>query len=195
MSSFDIAARVFKSLANAVFDQGGFDEDVRRIETDEKLCTEIAKLVVGNDKNTETNHVIDLDADPFVPNGWSVEEHKKGGEFKWDPKKIQLHLSENQKGDKYVGGNKLRRELVSLPTLNANVLDYLLKHPELSPEDWKRDEKGNTRYIFFWGTIYRHSGGDLYVRYLCWDRGEWRWRCGWLDGGWYRDSPAAVSAS
>jgi len=39
--------------------------------------------------------------------------------------------------------------------MNANVLDYLLAHPELIPEDWKN------KYVFFWGTIYRYSSGGL----------------------------------
>jgi hypothetical protein len=39
-----------------------------------------------------TQDVIDLDADPFVPNCWNVEEHHKGGQFQWDPAKVMLYL-------------------------------------------------------------------------------------------------------
>jgi hypothetical protein len=82
-----------------------------------------------------------------------------------------------------------------MPVMNANVLDFLLANPDLIPEEWKKDEHGNTRYIFFWGTVYRDRGGDLYVRYLCWGGDRWGWGSRWLGSGWDGDSPAAVLAS
>ena len=173
-SASGVLLSVVNSLASLVRKKGGTYEDFYRLVTPEGegLLEEIAKLVVRKGKS-ETDHVIDLDSAPFVPEGWKeVEEHKKGGKLKWDSKKIQLYLSESQKGDKYVEGNKLRKELENLPTLNAKVLDFLLAHKELIPEEWKRDEKGNTRYVFFWGTIYRHSDGNLYVRCLYWSGGR-----------------------
>jgi len=30
-------------------------------------------------KNGSVGYLIDLDADPFIPNGWSAVEHIKGG--------------------------------------------------------------------------------------------------------------------
>ncbi len=140
--------------------------------------------------------VIDCDADPFTPSGWTVESHKKGGQFDFDPAKVNLYLSPNQQGGKYIEGNKLRKELANQPVLNANVLDFLLKNPRLIPEEWKKkDASDNTRYIFFWGTIYRDSDGDFFVRYLCWGAGSWRSGPRWLDYGWHGGSPAAVLAS
>lgn len=38
-------------------------------------------------------HIIDCDADPFVPSGWSVRSHTKGGQFAFDPAKAKLYLS------------------------------------------------------------------------------------------------------
>lgn len=52
VSAFDIAARNWKALANAVIDQGGTDEYLRRIETDEHLRQKLAKLIVGWAKAT-----------------------------------------------------------------------------------------------------------------------------------------------
>lgn len=140
-------------------------------------------------------NVINCDADPFVPNNWSVESHTKGGQFAFDPAKVKFHLSHNQQDGKVIEGSKLRKELTNEPVLNANVLDYLLKNPHLIPENWKKDEKGNARYIFFWGTIYRSSDGYLSVRYLYCRDGRWRWGCGWLGNGWSDGYPAAVFAS
>lgn len=142
-----------------------------------------------------TEHIIDCDTDPFVPKGWTVESHTKGGQLVFDPVKVKLYLSPNQQSGHYIEGNKLRKELANEPVLNANVLDYLLKNPYLIPEEWKWDEQGNTRYIFFWGTIYRNSRGSLYVRDLCWNDGSWIWGARWLGGGWGGSDPAAVFAS
>lgn len=160
---------------------GGMD-GVRRFLSGE-LMVEMAK------------HTINCDAEPFTPSGWKVEEHKKGGQFAFDPAKIKLYLSPNQQDGEVIGGNELRKEMASEPVLNANVLDYLLAHPELIPEDWKKDEQGKTRYVFFWGTIYRYSSGYLCVRSLYWGGGSWGWSGRWLDGGWRGVDPAAVLAS
>ncbi len=141
-------------------------------------------------------HVIDLDADPRIPyDGWKVEEHKKGGKFTWDPAKVRLHLSKNQQDGKSIEGNKLRKELADEMVFNANLLDYLLDNPHLIPEDWKVDEKGETRYIYFWGTVYRDSGGGLCVRYLCFFGGHWRQGNDWLGSNFDGLDPSAVSAS
>ena len=134
-------------------------------------------------------HVIDCDADPFVPNGWKVEEHKKDGQCKWDAAQVALYLSDPQKEGKTIEGNKLRTELNGKPVLNANVLDYLLKHPHLIPEEWE------DKYVFFWGTIYRRSGGRLGVRCLYWDFNGWQWGSSRLVADWRDHHPAALRAS
>ncbi len=133
-------------------------------------------------------HIIDLDTDPFVPEGWTVEEHRKGGQFAWDPEAVALHLSPNRQSGKVIKGKMLRLELANQPVLNANALDYLLKNPTLIPEDWKG------KYVFFWGTIYRGSGGRLYARYLDWSGERWDWDYCWLGDDWSVSNPAAVCA-
>ena len=172
--------QILKAIIDPVLGLGGNDENVKRLLKDDKLCRKIAELIMAK-------HVINCDVDPFVPAGWKVESHKKTGIFKWDISSIKLYLSENQQGNKSIEGNKLRKELEKEPVLNANVLDYLLKHPELIPEEWKG------KAIFFWGTIYRDSYGDLYVRGLSWGGDHWGWSCRWLDDDFYRNGPAACS--
>jgi hypothetical protein len=140
-------------------------------------------------------HFVDLIASPFTPKGWKVEEHQNGGALKWDATKVELYLDPVQRHGNYIEGNKLRTQLVGKPVLNANVLDYLLANPHLIPDEWKKDESGNTRNIFFWGTVYRYSDGDLYVRYLCWSVGEWDWLARWLGLVWDGYRPAALRAS
>lgn len=130
--------------------------------------------------------VIDCDADPFVPRDWKVKEHKKGGQWEWDLTRVKLHLSPNQRDGKIIEGNKLRTELASEPVLNVNVLDYLLAHPELIPEEWRG------KLIFFWGTIYGISDRDICVRYLdgCGSQWNWGYRC--LNGIWHGSNPIVV---
>ena len=119
-------------------------------------------------------HVVDLGADPFLPDDWKVEEQqkgkvakleRKGDDIYLDGKKIKFWLSSEQKRAP-IAGNILRMKLEGKPVLNANMLDHLLKNPQLIPGPWKKDENGNTRYIFFWGTIYRTSDGDFASRGL-----------------------------
>ncbi len=138
---------------------------------------------------TSSTIIIDCDTDPMVPDGWSVEEHQKGGSLEWTPDKVALYVSEQQKGDKLIEGNKLRKELKGKPVFNVCLLDYLLAHPHLIPEEWK------SKAIFFWGTIYRHSDGNL--RVPCLLRYGDRWDCMYcgLGRNFRNFDPDAVSAS
>ena len=136
---------------------------------------------------TKLKNIIDCATQPFIPEGWSVESHDTSlGQWEWEVP--SLYLSEKQKGDKYIVGNDLRKELKSQPVLPANVLDYLLANPYLIPEDWKG------KAVFFWGTIYRDSDDLLYVRYLCWYGSGWGWNYDWLGNGFYSSNPALVRA-
>jgi hypothetical protein len=133
-------------------------------------------------------YVIDCDAQPFVPSGWSIEEHQKGGVLTWnkEAQKDALYLSKWQRGNKYTLGDFLRRDLLGKPVLNATVLDYLLVNQRLIPEEWKG------RRIFFWGTIYRDSEGYLYVRCLQWCDSSWKRSSLWLINHWDSSCPAAA---
>ncbi|MDD4412413.1 MAG: hypothetical protein PHR00_02085 [Patescibacteria group bacterium] len=138
-------------------------------------------------QTTTINHIIDCNANPYIPMGLTVVEHKPGGLFEFDPSKIYLYLSEAQKSG-VINGNNLRKLLADKPVLNANVLDYLLAHPEIIPEDWKG------KYIFFWGTLYRYSNGNLFVRYLYWNGSKWSWSYGWLGDEFDVDCPAVLAS-
>ncbi len=129
-------------------------------------------------------HIINLEAKPKVPyDGWTVESHIGKGKIDLSKVKLELHLDEEQKIG-YIVGNKLREKLGD-NVLNANVLDYLLEHTELIPDEWKG------KYIYFWGTIYRYSDGNLCVRYLYFNEGHWQADGRWLSSDWGSDEPAA----
>lgn len=164
----------------------------------EQLRTNVKEAILKGgiiDEHFST-HIIDCDKAPLIPHdGWKVEEHIKGGQFTWNPEKVKLFLSVNQKDDKSIEGNKLRKELKDQPVMNANLLDYLLDHPNLIPEEWKVDEKGSTRYVFFWGTIYRSSIDNRFVCGLCFNGGRWKRSNYCLDYVYAGHCPACVSAN
>src|SRR3990167_1014932 len=108
------------------------------MELQEKINKELLAMIQGQ----QTKHLIDLDGDPipemWKDRGWKIEEHTSSSSDNFDPTKLELYLSPKQK-DGFIVGNKLRKELMKnkIVTLNACVLDYLLLHPELIPEEWK----------------------------------------------------------
>jgi len=165
---------------------GYTNKDIKSL-SEGNILGEVLKVIKGQSEIKIIERLIDCDANPFIPEGWTVEEHKKGGLYKFDPSKISLYLSKKQKKGS-IGGNDLRKELTGQPVLNANVLDYLLAHPDLIPEEWK------SKYIFFWGTIYRSSYGGLSVRSLYWDGSKWYWVCHWLDDDFNAGNPAALAS-
>ncbi len=195
-----LAARIITALPKGIQSSGlDISSIMRHTERGDCLSAGIAEMLRmlynGNAKViVPEQHVIDCDAQPFVPDGWSVEEHQKGGSFKWDKgnQRSALYLSKGQAGSSYIEGNKLRKELADkgIPVLNANVLDYLRINQHLIPEEWKG------KYVFFWGTVYRNRHGNLCVRCLCWGDGRWDWSYRWLGRGWDGNGrPAAVRAS
>ena len=141
---------------------------------------------------------IDTTKQPQIPyDNWTIESHNTSlGNIDLTKVKFELYLDNAQKDGKYIEGNKLREKLKDKPVLNAVVLDYLLEHQELIPESWKKKTKeGYIQYIYFWGTIYRDSLDNLYVRYICFIDGAWIRFYGWLGGGWDGYNPAAVASS
>lgn len=175
-------------LADALEAADFTPDDVTKLRCAPQLGT-FRNVLRGQVEIVVVKHIIDLDADPFVPDGSTVEEHVKGGQFEWDPVKVIPYPSPDQEAGRVIRGDKLREHLKAKTVLNADLLDYLLKNPTLIPEDWKG------KFVFFWGTIYRDPDGRLYVRYLRWGGGQWRWVYRWLGGGWDSDDPAAVRAS
>jgi hypothetical protein len=104
--------------------------------------------------------IIDCDSLPSIPDHCCIEEHQKGGSFQWDPAQVALYLSSRQSRNKKVKGHNLQKDLSGRPLMNACILDFLLLHRELIPEDWKG------KRVYFWGTKYRDDNGELFVRAL-----------------------------
>ena len=166
---------------------GWTNADIKKLCEGETL-SQLLPFLKGDAKIMAIKDIIDCDADPFIPDdwSWSVKEHIKGGQLKFDPAKVALHLDEKQHGCDKIVGTKLHKKLKAKPCLNANVLDYLLACPEHIPEEWK------SKVVFFWGTIYRESRG-LLVRCLFWGGEHWSWGYRELVLDWDDDLVAAVA--
>lgn len=132
--------------------------------------------------------IIDRNADLFIPENWTVEEHKKRGQLKW-PFSVELCFSKEQQKINGIRGHQLRKKLANKSVLNGCVLAFFLEHPQLIPEEWK------SHYIYFWGTVYRDPNGELGVCCLYWNNGQWCCGLRWLDCNWRDRSLAALLAS
>jgi len=169
------------------FRRNGWNNAEIKTLSEGDILADVLKIIKGLAEIKMLEHLIDCDALPFVPDGWSIDEHKKGGLFKFDPSKIFLYLSERQKKGE-IGGYDLRKELNGSRVMNANVLDYLLAHPGLIPEGWK------DKAVFFWGTVYHYFDGSLCVRSIGWDGSKWVGRCEGLCNTLCRVAPAALAS-
>jgi hypothetical protein len=185
ISGLGVGASILASLVAKVL-AAGVHDDIHRLSTPEGEPTldELAQLIVA--RGSGSSLIVDLDADPFCPEGWTVVSHKKGGKRKFDRNSIGLYLADGQKNNGRMVGNDLQAVLADQPVENANQLDWYLAHPDQIPEDWKG------KAVFFWGTIYRDADRRLCVRCLCWGGDGWRWGCLWLGVGFGSGHPAAV---
>jgi hypothetical protein len=167
------------------------------------------KLLEGVAKGTHEikpiDHVIDLGSlckPPFngaermsPPKSGIVKLERRDDTLHLDGKPINLFLAEGQKNGEVISGHDLRKELEARGgNLSANVLDHLVAHPELWPESWKKDARGNTVYVFFWDDIFRMPvSGNLYVRCGHWSGGEVVSFDNGLNDDWGGNLPAATT--
>lgn len=188
-----------------------------QLEEDGYLPDEFAKLgqkgrlramlgvIRGTHEIRLIDHVLDLSVPCKLPfNGAErvgptksgvVKLERRGDDLYLDGKKIELFLSEKQKKDVH-GGHDLRKELeVKGGNVSATILDHLVAHPELWPENWKKDNQGNTIFVYFWDDIFCYSGGRLCVRGGFWGGGGVVSDYDWLDSDWGRLGPSASLAS
>ena len=116
-----------------------------------------------------------------------MERHRPRGPLLRNPAKtLRFFITrEQQRGP--VKGEELRRALEQMPVLNATLLDYLpdrqIENPHFIPQEWKYDEPGRTRTIFFRGSVYRQDG-DTSVRCLRWNACKWEAGYGWTGSLW-----------
>ena len=179
-------------------------EAVRLVNSGERVVVDPSKLNPCWIRISDTILAVNLGAAPYPPfSSAGVVSHLGQGGVLFEKKadglyvgsqKVAPYLSQRQVNGKWLKGYELRDELTGKSVLNANVLDALAENSDLIPEDWKRDEKGNIRFIYFWGTVFGGRDGGEYVRCLYFRVGAWRRSYHWLDNVWRSSQPAAVLA-
>lgn len=186
----------------------GFEpKDFATLAHSEERMSSILGVLHGTHEIRPIDYVIDFNSPARLPfNGAVLEVHRGTGIVKLekkadglylDGKKLTLFLSKKQKKGGVIEGNKLRIELEKRgKNVGAKLLDHFVEHPEMWPEEWKKDDQGNTLYVFFWDDIFRNPAcGDLYVRCGCWRGGEVISGYDWLGDDWRGRSPAVSSVS
>ncbi|MBI5420981.1 MAG: hypothetical protein HZA35_01570 [Parcubacteria group bacterium] len=131
--------------------------------------------MMGENLGDDLINIVDLDAAPVVPVGWSVVKHIKGGHFSLDSTRVRLYVCQISRG---MRNDDMYREIEEENPFNANLLDYLLVHRWLIPKKWKG------KSIHFRGTIYRDLDGEQCVRYLYCCEDEWHEGYNYLEGDW-----------
>lgn len=201
-----ISVGVSHELAITACKVGFEPKDFANLAHSEDKMALILGYLRGTHEIKPIDHVIDgsLCKLPFdgaermsPPKSGVVKLERRGDTLYLDGKPLNLFLSRKQRNGGSIGGHDLRKEIEARGgNVSAKVLDHLVEHPELWPESWKKDEDGNTLYVFFWDDIFRDpTNGGLCVRYGYWNDGEVVSGCSWLDDGWSGLGPAASSAS
>ena len=161
------------NLLACYLDAAGYtSDDIHEMRQDVERLKQFKDVLKGQSEIIRIKHIVDLDSDPWLPEGWEIEEHIQGEQFEWEASRVKLFTSRLSEPDKhYISGHNLRKKVAGKPVFNVNLMVYLLDNQHLIPEAWK------VKAIFFWGTILCHLGKNLYVSYMVWketpDSGHW----------------------
>lgn len=130
-----------------------------------------------------------------APKSETVDLEFRDGKVFQDGREIVLFLSEEQKKGLTKGFEILRlMESTEVP-VSAKLLDLFLEREELWPEEWKRDGRGRTLYVFFWGDLFGGLDRNMpFVRCGYWDMVDRKVRedTFWLCDSWNGSHPATV---
>jgi len=117
----------------------------------------------------------------------------RGGKLYANGREIELYLSQHQRDiGAVIRGDKLRGEIGKLKNkraLNACLMNALTMHQEFIPDAWK-----TVGHIYFWGTVFCGGFGRLYIGYLFFFDGKWRWSYELITHNWSERGPAACIA-
>ncbi len=176
VSAFDIAAQVFKKLANAVIDAGGSDAELRRLESDSELRGKIAALIVSVAPSIPTF------SRDMRKEGWTLPE--PGPRRSINSIADLEPVSFLKKGENYINGEEMVQRARKEFNVNFGQEDaeWVLANQHLIPKEWRN------YYLVFPGTVWRDRSGDRRVSCLDWGGGGWCLLFYWLDDGWGSDA-------
>lgn len=146
--------------------------------------------VINTDENPSYGHY------GMMFQGATIVEHKKLGNIQWNPARV--HFVPVKFNNEKNLSLALFSQFKNYKILNANVLDFLLQNqynfPGVIPENWKFDSGDTSRNICFCGTVYKHAGGQMSVRYMYWNP-SWEYPTGEKISGSWRESVMSLSHS
>lgn len=152
------------------------------------VATQLVKIIRNRFNPTE-----------FIGSGWSVIANETDV---WSATLTELDVNQIQhvtmlECEPYITGeeNLSRLKASGNIRLDADVFYTLWTNQSLIPESWKEKIDGDTRVIFFDGTVFQNPDGYRCVLYLYWYVGEWLWDVSWLDSGFDQNFVSAVLAS
>ena len=156
-----------------------FDHALERNGWNTQLVKELSKgdtlgkfleVMYGCSEIKRKELMVDLDATPYVPDGYTIEEHQKGGQFKFNPAKVGLYYLDKKQGnkDRLISVEEMKKEFRNQQIFNACLCDFYLKYIPLIPKSWEGKD------VCFWGTIYGGGLSSLFVRCLSKRDGEWK---------------------
>src|SRR3989344_505317 len=93
----DFGVGLMHEVAITAAKVGGEPDDFAKLAKNKELMKAILGVLRGTHEIKAVEYLIDCDADPFVPSGRTLVEHKRGGKIKFDPVKIKFYLSKQQK--------------------------------------------------------------------------------------------------
>lgn len=122
-------------------------------------------LIIGIfSANTTKAQKIDCSTNPNLPDKlWSVALNPPMDNIA-DFSKLSYKLIKLTEGSKITNLEKTAQT-----GLNSCVLDYLIKNPEVIPQDWKG------KNILFTRTVFKDGGGSSLYKTLTFQDGTWQW--------------------
>jgi len=156
------------------------------------------RVIVGKPTIIPIDRTVPFNSAEFIGKDWKIAEEDERSlalaEVNLDEVCFESMLNQGETSIK----GEVRLEWLKAAghiRLDAKIFQTLWENQQLIPESWKEKINGNTRYIFFDGTVLLRPGGYRRVLYLYWDGGEWYWDYCWLAYGWDARNPSAVLAS
>ncbi len=169
------AFQLAENLADAFFDAGFSSAEVAGISVDR--LKEFKGLLRGYGRIEPVRFNINLGVDPFLPEGWAIQSSRMYSSHSSIIYREGDGLYINSRLVRCVPTTDKKKSSSPLP---AQVLDYLLAHPYLIPDSWKRME-GHTPHIFFEGTVFKHNTGGDVVRGMYHDGERYKPDVIWTD--------------
>lgn len=143
------------------------------------MVTEKPKLVHQLPEDTDVREptIIDTRKTPSGPPGWEIVFHRANGLVTFNASRLGL-LEKATKNEKDFNiatfGRDLHKRLygdLTIVLMDANMADHFDAHPDMYPEEYKRNAQGKPICVFYWAHVFSTPESKLYVRGHTWDDG------------------------